>query len=138
MILIVGCGRLGSTFATRLVASGKQVTVLDHDRLNFEANLPRDFKGRTVLGMEIDNEVLKRAGIERAETFVAVARDESTNMMAADVARKIFKVPQIIVRIDDNRMAEVYRQEGFEVISPIMEGTLALERALAKHSGGNA
>jgi trk system potassium uptake protein TrkA len=82
--------------------------------------------------MEIDNEVLIRAGIKRAVAVVAVARDESTNMIAADVARKIFDVPRIVVRIDNMRMADLYRREGFEVMSPIMEGTLALERALAR------
>jgi trk system potassium uptake protein TrkA len=134
MILIIGCGRLGSSLARRLVADGKEVTVLDHDRSNFEANLPRDFKGRTITGMEIDNEVLIRAGIERAAAVAAVARDESTNMMAADAARKIFGVPKVVVRIDDLRLAELYRREGYEVISPILEGTLALERALAKEA----
>lgn len=131
MILIVGCGRLGGSLATRLVAAGQDVTVLDHDRRNFDANLPRGFKGRTVEGMEIDNDVLRRAGIERANSLAAVSRDESTNMMAADVAKKIFKVPRIVVRIDEPRMADLYRAEGFEVISPIVEGTLALERALS-------
>lgn len=130
MILIVGCGRLGSSLATRLVAAGEDVTVLDHDRRNFDTNLPRGFKGRTVEGMEIDNDVLKRAGIERAAAVVAVARDESTNMMAADVARKIFNVPRIVVRIDEPRLANLYRSEGFIVISPIVEGSAALERAL--------
>lgn len=132
MILIIGCGRLGGSLATRLAAAGNEVTVLDHDNTNLDANLPRDFKGRIVSGMEIDNEVLIRAGIKRANAVVAVARDESTNMMAADVARKIFNVPRIVVRVDNVRMAELYRREGFEVISPILEGTLALERALAR------
>jgi trk system potassium uptake protein TrkA len=132
MILIIGCGRLGGSLATRLSAAGQEVTVLDHDSVNLDANLARDFKGRIIAGMEIDNEVLIRAGIKRAVAVVAVARDESTNMMAADVARKIFDVPRIVVRIDNVRMAELYRQEGFEVISPILEGTLALERALAR------
>lgn len=132
MILIIGCGRLGGSLATRLAAAGQEVTILDHDRRNFDANLPRGFRGRTVEGMEIDNDVLKRAGIEKASALAAVARDESTNMMAADVGRRIFKVPRIVVRIDEPRMAELYRREGFEVISPIVEGTLALERALAK------
>jgi trk system potassium uptake protein TrkA len=136
MILIIGCGRLGSSLAIRLAAAGQDVSVLDHDRLNFETNLPRDFKGRTILGMEIDNEVLTRAGITRADTVVAVARDESTNMMAADVARNIFKVPHIVVRIDDTRLAELYRNEGYDVISPILEGTLALERALQRQHAG--
>ena len=136
MILIVGCGRLGSSLANRLVAAGEDVTVLDHDRRNFDMNLPRGFKGRTVEGMEIDNDVLKRAGIERASAVAAVARDESTNMMAADVARRIFKVPRIVVRIDEPRMAELYRRDGFIVISPIVEGSAALERALVEGQEG--
>ena len=130
MILIVGCGRLGSGLAVRLVAAGQDVTILDHDRRNFDANLPRGFKGRTVEGLEIDNDVLKRAGIASASAVAAVARDESTNMMTADVARRIFKVPRIVVRIDEPRLAELYRADGFIVISPVYEGTMALERAL--------
>lgn len=135
MILIVGCGRLGGSLATRMVAAGQDVTVLDHDRRNFDINLPRGFKGRTVEGMEIDNDVLRRAGIERATALAAVARDESTNMMAADVAKKIFKVPLVVVRIDEPRMAELYRKDGYEVISPIVEGSAALERALMPGGG---
>lgn len=136
MILIIGCGRLGGSLATRLAAAGQEVTILDHDRRNFDINLPRGFRGRTVEGMEIDNDVLKRAGIEHASALAAVARDESTNMMAADVGRKIFGVPRIVVRIDEPRMAELYRKAGFDVISPIVEGTLALERALSRSEDG--
>lgn len=130
MILIIGCGRLGGSLATRLAADGHEVTILDHDRRSFEANLPRDFKGRMVEGMEIDGAVLERAGIERATAVAAVARDESTNMMAADVARKVYNVRRIVVRIDEPRLVGLYEQDGFEVISPIMETTNALERAL--------
>jgi trk system potassium uptake protein TrkA len=132
MILVIGCGRLGGTLATRLVASGHEVTVLDHDRRNLEANLPRGFAGAVVEGVEIDNAVLVRAGIERATSLVAVARDESTNLMAADVARKIFHVPRIVVRLDEPQLAELYRQSGFEVISPIAEGAMCAERALTR------
>lgn len=135
MILIVGCGRLGGSLAVRLVASGQDVTVLDHERRNFDENLPRDFAGRAVSGMEIDNDVLIRAGIQRATAMAAVSRDESTNMMVADVARRIFGVPRIVVRVDQPRLADLYRQEGYEVISPILEGTLALERALVRAEG---
>lgn len=132
MILIIGCGRLGGSLATRLVAAGHEVTVLDHERRNFDANLPRGFAGQTVEGLEIDNAVLKRAGIERAEAVAAVARDESTNVMAADVARRIFGVPRVVIRIDQPQLAELYREQGFEVISPILEGTAALAQALTK------
>jgi trk system potassium uptake protein TrkA len=130
MILIIGCGRLGGNLAARLDAAGQEVTVLDPDRRNLDANLPRDFKGRVVEGIEIDNAVLTRAGIQRATALVAVGRDESTNVMAADVARRVFQVPRIVVRIDEPRLAELYRQDGFEVVSPVLAGTLSVERAL--------
>ena len=130
MVLIIGCGRLGGGLATRLADAGREVVVLDHDRRSFDANLPRGFKGTTVEGMEIDNAVLRRIGIERAEAVVAVSRDESTNMMAADAARRIFHVGRIVVRIDEPRMADLYRADGYVVISPIAEGTAALARAL--------
>lgn len=134
MILIIGCGRLGGSLATRLAASGQDVVVLDHERRNFDANLPRGFKGQTVEGLEIDNEVLRRAGIERAVAVAAVARDESTNMMAADVARRIFGVEKVVVRIDEPRLARLYLDQGFEVISPMVEGTRALAEALGARS----
>lgn len=136
MFLIVGCGRLGGTLATRLVAAGHEVVVLDHDRRNFDANLPRGFKGRIVEGMAIDNDVLRRAGITRADAVAAVAREESTNMMVADVAKKIFGVERVVVRIDEPRMAALYRSTGFIVISPIAEGSVALVGALTRSDDG--
>lgn len=136
MILIVGCGRLGASFAMRMLELGADVTILDYDRQNFAANLPRDFRGRMVSGMEIDTDVLRRAGIEEARAVVVVSRDESTNMMVADVARNMFGIDRIIVRIDQPQMMELYRDSGFEVVSPIAEATDLLERKLT--AKGNA
>jgi trk system potassium uptake protein TrkA len=135
MILVIGCGRLGASLAMRLRAEGNDVTVLDHDRRNLEANLPKNFGGVVVEGIEIDNEVLIRAGIRRASAVAAVARDESTNIMAADVARKVFQVPRIVVRIDEPHLAALYRQDGFDVISPILEGAISVERAINRREG---
>lgn len=131
MILVVGCGRLGASFAMRMVEKGGEVTILDYDRQNFASNLPRDFKGRTIAGMEIDTDVLRRAGIEEARAVVIVSRDESTNMMVADVARNVFCIERIIVRIDQPQMIDLYQANGFEVLSPIAEATDLLERKLS-------
>ncbi len=131
MILVVGCGRLGASFAQRVLERGGEVTVLDYDRQSFATQLPKDFKGRTVAGMEIDTDVLRRAGIEEARAVVIVSRDESTNMMVADVARNVFGIERIIVRIDQPQMLELYRSQGFEVLSPIAEATDLLERKLS-------
>ncbi|MNT83166.1 potassium transporter peripheral membrane component [compost metagenome] len=84
-----------------------------------------------VAGMEIDTDVLRRAGIEDARAVVIVSRDESTNMMVADVARNVFGIERIIVRIDQPQLYELYRSLGFEVLSPIAEATDLLERKLS-------
>ncbi|MBI6545918.1 MAG: TrkA family potassium uptake protein [Cyanobacteria bacterium NC_groundwater_1444_Ag_S-0.65um_54_12] len=132
MILIVGCGRLGASFALRVVESGQEVTILDMDRHNMLTYLPKEFKGRTIVGTEIDTEVLRQAGIEEAEVAVIVSRDENTNMMVADVARNIFSHPRVIVRIDHPRLRQLYEEAGFEVLSPTMEATISLERRIAQ------
>lgn len=135
MILIIGCGRLGASLANRLSTSGYDVVVVDHLRENFQNHLPRDFHGKTVVGMEIDSNVLRRAGIERASAVVCVSRDENTNMMAADVARLQFGVPNVTVRIDQPQLVEAYRARGYDVISPVIEATNALETALRAQKG---
>lgn len=128
MILVIGCGRLGGTFAARMAESGHDVTVLDWDRHNLATYLPKEFPGRTVVGMEIDPEVLRQAGIEEAEVVVIVSRDEATNMMVADLTRSVFGIERVIVRVDQPRMRKMYEDEGYEVLSPVLEGALSLER----------
>lgn len=135
MILIIGCGRLGASLANRLSSAGYEVVVVDHLRENFQNNLPRDFQGKTIIGMEIDSNVLKRAGILRASAVVCVSRDENTNMMAADVARLQFGVENVTVRIDQPQLVEAYRANGYSVISPVIEATNALELALRSQKG---
>jgi len=131
MILVVGCGRLGASIAQRVAERGGEVTILDYDRQSFATHLPKDFKGRMVTGMEIDTDVLRRAGIEEARSVVIVSRDESTNMMVADVARHVFGIENIIVRIDQPQLHDLYKSLGFDVLSPIAEATELLERRLA-------
>ncbi|MBM3266326.1 MAG: TrkA family potassium uptake protein [Candidatus Sericytochromatia bacterium] len=128
MILVIGCGRLGSNFAMRMAEAGHDVTVLDWDRGNFASYLPKEFPGRSFVGMEIDAEILRRAGIEESSVVVIVSRDEATNMMVADLAREVFAIERIIVRIDQPRLRTLYEEAGYEVLSPVLEAALSLER----------
>ncbi len=113
-----------------MVEAGHDVTVLDWDRSNIAAYLPKDFPGRTIAGMEIDPEILRRAGVEEAEVVVIVSRDEATNMMVADLTKHVFGIDRVIVRIDQPRMRAIYEQAGFEVLSPVLEAALSLERRI--------
>jgi len=121
-IVIMGCGRVGAWLARLLDADGHSVTVLDTDsysfrRLSFPRLLP-DFKGTALVGNGIDQEALKRAGIEQADIFVALTQGDNRNVMACQIAKHIFNVPRVVCRIYDPLRQELYSTLGLETISP--------------------
>ncbi len=96
----MGCGRVGAQLAALLDSDGHSVTVLDTDSYSFR-RLPSTFSGTALLGNGIDEETLRKAGIEEADAFVAVTQGDNRNVMAAQIAKHIFNVPKVICRIYD-------------------------------------
>ncbi len=116
-IVIVGCGRLGAQLATKLSEEGHDVAVVDRNPGNF-SRLSDEFNGATITGVGFDIEVLKSAGIEHADGFAAVTEGDNMNIMAAQVAKTIFKVPMVIARVFDPVKGETYRALGLETVCP--------------------
>jgi trk system potassium uptake protein TrkA len=116
-VIIMGCGRVGARFAGLLDGAGHAVTVLDTESYSFR-RLPAGFKGKALVGNGIDEEVLKRAGIEQADVFVALTQGDNRNIMAAQIARHIFGVKRVICRIYDPLRQELYQNLGLDAISP--------------------
>lgn len=116
-VIIMGCGRVGATLAALLDKEGHQVTVMDIDAYSFR-RLPKEFGGTALLGNGIDEESLKRAGIEEADVFVAVTQGDNRNVMAAQIAKHIFNVPKVTCRIYDPLRWEMYNTLGLDAISP--------------------
>ena len=110
-IVILGCGRVGSTFARLMYRDGHSVTIIDLQSEAFR-RLGTKFKGNRIVGNGIDEDVMKRAGIEQAQVFVAVTQGDNRNIMAAQIARHVFNVPKVIARIYDPVRADRYRQLG--------------------------
>ena len=115
--VIMGCGRVGAQLAGLLDADGHSVTILDVDSYSFR-RLPPNFKGTALVGNGIDEESLKKAGIEEADVFVALTQGDNRNVMAAQIAKHIFNVPRVICRIYDPLRQELYSTLGLEAISP--------------------
>ena len=116
-IVIMGCGRVGAQIAGLLEQEGHDITILDIDSYSFR-RLPPEFKGTALLGNGVDEEVLKRAGIEEADVFVAMTQGDNRNVMAAQIAKHIFNVPRVISRIYDPLRQELYDTLGIEAFSP--------------------
>ena len=116
-ILIIGCGTVGSTLAAALDKKGNDISVIDRNPESFEA-LPAEFSGFTATGIAIDQDVLKRAGINACDALFAVTEDDDMNLMTAQIARKVFKVPKIFVRLDNVGKCRVFEDIGVNIISP--------------------
>jgi trk/ktr system potassium uptake protein len=115
-IIVMGCGRVGSQVSLLLVKHGHAVIVIDHDD-NALARLGREFKGKIVHGLGFDRSVLLEAEIETAEGFVAASSSDNANIVAARIARNIFRVPRVVARVFDPVRAEVYQRLGLTTIS---------------------
>lgn len=116
-VLIMGCGRVGAALATMLDKDGHQVTILDLNPNQFR-RLPPDFGGTSVVGNGIDQDTLRRAGIENADAFATVTQGDNRNLMAAQIAKHIFNVPRVVCRVYDPIREEIYSGLGLETVSP--------------------
>jgi trk system potassium uptake protein TrkA len=116
-ILIMGCGRVGARLASLLDEGGHEVTILDIETYSFR-RLPPSFGGTALYGNGIDEEALKKAGIEDCDVFVAVTQGDNRNVMACQIAKHVFNVPRVVCRIYDPLREEMYSALGLETISP--------------------
>jgi trk system potassium uptake protein TrkA len=116
-VIIMGCGRVGGRLAGLLDIEGHNVTILDTDSYGFR-RLPPDFAGTALVGDGMDEEVLKKAGLEEADAFVAVTEIDNHNIMAAQIAQHIFNVPKVVCRIYDPLRRELFGSLGIEALSP--------------------
>ncbi len=117
-IVIMGCGRVGSTIAHILEDLEHSVAVIDQDPDAFR-KLPAGFKGNKVTGIGFDRDVLIEAGIERADAFAAVSSGDNSNVIAARVVRESFGVDRVVARIYDPRRAEVYQRLGIPTVATV-------------------
>ena len=101
--------------ARELDRTGHDVTIID-ERVSAFSRLGDDFRGNMVVGTGIDESVLRRAGIEGADCFASVTNGDNRNIMAAQIAKVVFKVPRVITRIYDPIREEVYRELGLETV----------------------
>jgi len=117
-VVIMGCGRLGSTLAHKLDARGHSVAVIDQNADAFR-RLGAEFGGITVTGIGFDREVLSAAGIERADAFAAVSSGDNSNIISARLARETFGVSRVVARIYDAKRAQVYERLGIPTVATI-------------------
>lgn len=125
----MGCGRVGSALATRLSSEGHEVTVIDIDADQFQ-RLPTTFTGRMLTGSGYDHRILRLAGIEQADAFLALAHGDNRNVLASQIAKHLFGVEVVVTRLYDPFRAELFQRLGLRTFSPTSLGADLAYRSL--------
>jgi trk system potassium uptake protein TrkA len=114
-IIIVGCGRVGAALADTYDRAGHDVTVLDISTRSFE-RLSSGFHGSAIRGDGTDEDVLRRAGAEGADVFLALTEGDNRNVMAAQLANEALGVKRVIAKINDPVRATAYAELGIATL----------------------
>jgi len=120
-VVILGCGRTGSTIASDLCREGHAVTIIDQNPDQFKRLAP-DFCGRTMVGNGLDEDTLAKANTGDADAYVAVTNGDNRNIMSVQIAKVRFKVPKVVARIYDPNRAYEYAQMGIETVCTTVVG----------------
>jgi trk system potassium uptake protein len=135
-VLIVGCGRVGSSIARTMLAEGHEVSVLDEDPEAI-AQLEKgqsqgweDIGGSFTVGTALEIDALLEAGIDRADAFVASTDGDNTNLVIAQIAQRRFNVPTVVVRVLDPARAKWYEEQGLKTVCPTQIAINMLEEAV--------
>ncbi len=128
-VIIMGCGRVGEELCRIMLDDGHEVAIIDYDQAALDRLGPH-FRGRKVLGVGFDRDVLLQAGIEQADAFAATSSSDNANIIAARIARDIFHVPRVVARLFDPRRAEIYRRLGLVTVSSTAWGAERIHELL--------
>ncbi|PKM84004.1 MAG: hypothetical protein CVU88_00270 [Firmicutes bacterium HGW-Firmicutes-13] len=118
-VIIAGCGEAGARLSNSLAEMKYNIVIIDREQSSFE-KLNQEFNGITILGNAIDIDIQRKAGIEDADIFIAVTGDNNANLMAAQIAKRIFKVNNVIARFNGHQVETVYERQGIKIIYPII------------------
>jgi trk system potassium uptake protein TrkA len=129
-IIVMGCGRVGLQVSLLMEQDGHEVTVIDSDAEALE-KLGPGFEGRRIKGVGFDRNVLVDAGIQVTDAFAATSSSDNVNIVAARIARNIFRVPRVVARLYDPRRAEIYQRLGLLTISSTSLGAERIRQLIA-------
>ena len=125
-IIIAGCGKVGSSVAKEFVDNGHDVVIIDKDKERLEL-LGTGLNALRIVGVEYDIDILKEAGIDECDLFLALTQNDSINITSCQMAKKIFNVKKVIAKVSDVNKEHIYISLGIDYISPIKLGIEAIK-----------
>jgi trk system potassium uptake protein TrkA len=130
-LIVIGCGRVGSTVAKRFASEGWDVTAID-EKESALARLGEDWTGGFIVGHGMDTAVLREAGIEEADSVVVATDGDNTNLVIAQIAKRRFNIDKVVVRVLDPMRAQWYEDQGLSTVCPTQKAIEMLQQAVGE------
>lgn len=124
-VVILGCGRVGSTIANTMSRDGHDVTIIDQSPDSFR-RLSKRYAGKMLIGNGLEEDTLRKAGVANADAFIAVTNGDNRNIMSAQLAKVRLKVPKVVARIYDPIRAAAYADLGISTLCTTCIGAGAI------------
>ena len=128
-IIIIGCGRLGANLANTLSDGSGNIIVIDRNPDAFHKLTP-SFSGIAMTGDATEMYVLNNAKIEKAAAVISVTNNDNTNIMVAQIAKKLFNIRRVLARLYDPERESVYLEFGINIIPPAVLSTNDIDKLL--------
>lgn len=133
-IIIVGCGKVGTSITEQLSREGHDITIVDKNASKVQA-LAEMYDVMGIVGNGASFSVQMEAGIEKADLIIAVTDSDELNLLCCTVARKVGECAGIArVSSPDYRDDVNYLREKLGlalIISPELEAAIEISRIIA-------
>lgn len=132
-IIIVGCGKVGSTLTEQLSKEGHDITIIDTDTDSIQ-NMVNLYDVMGIVGNGASYSVQMEANIEDADLIIAVTESDELNLLCCTVAKQVGKCSAIArVRTPDYVKESNYLRETLGlamIINPELEAAREAARIL--------
>ena len=117
-VVIAGGGKVGSYLAQVMLSSGNEVAIIEQT-LSAADRLSVQLEGSYLVinGDCCNSRFQEDAGIRRADAFVASTGQDDSNLVACEIASRVFHVPRCIARVNNPKNLRIFREVGIECVS---------------------
>jgi trk system potassium uptake protein len=131
-VVILGCGRLGSRIAAKMIKEGHSVIAVDKDPAAL-SSLGKEFAGKVMQGDGTDMAIYEGVLAEKTDIFLSLTNSDNTNIMAAEIASQKYKAGKAIARVSDPVRAKAFEELGIETFCP----TVLSEKKIGRMISGS-
>ncbi len=113
-VIVVGGGKVGFYLSQTLIDHGHEPSIIEEDK-NACLRMANELDIPIICGDGSSLDVLESAGAANADALVCVTGQDEDNLAICQLAKRCFKVPRTVARVNNPKNAAVMKQFGVDI-----------------------